>query len=224
MISCSLRGVTRLARSCITTYSCDVSRSSVPAGEPSAEELRFIFVSGRPSLAFCATVGERWGRRFERLREPSDLSRWYGDASVSSIRVPVTGPDLDQARTVREAIYRAAKAVIDNRAPTPADEKIINQAATVPPPIPRMHRAALTLAAAPPDQAASALSAVARDAIDLFTSPEAGRLRECASPECGLLFTDTSRPGRRRWCSSDACGGKARAATYRERRSGSKAT
>jgi predicted RNA-binding Zn ribbon-like protein len=40
----------------------------------------------------------------------------------------------------------------------------------------------------------------------------AGRL------ECGLLFLDTSRPGRRRWCSSTACGGKARAAAYRQRR------
>jgi predicted RNA-binding Zn ribbon-like protein len=76
----------------------------------------------------------------------------------------------------------------------------------------------VTLAPAAPDPAASALSAVARDAVALFTSADARRLRECASPECGLLFLDVSRPGRRRWCSSDACGGKARAAAYRQRR------
>ena len=80
-----------------------------------------------------------------------------------------------------------------------------------------MHQGALTLAAAGPDPAASALSAVARDAIGLFTTTDARRLRECASPECGLLFLDTSRPGRRRWCSSTAGGGKARAAAYRQR-------
>ena len=52
----------------------------------------------------------------------------------------------------------------------------------------------------------------------LFTTADARRLRECASPECGLLFLDLSRPGRRRWCSSNACGGKTRAAAYRQRR------
>lgn len=200
-----------------------MSRSRGLESEPSPEELRFIFVSDRPSLAFCATVGERWRRGFERLGSPRDLVRWYAAASVSNVRVPVTGSDLDQARTVREAIYRAAKALIDNRAPAPSDEQIINQAAAAPPPVPRMHRDQVTLAAAGPDRAASALSAIARDAIDLFTSSEAARLRECASPECGLLFTDTSRPGRRRWCSSSACGGRARAAAYRRRRGGSEA-
>ncbi|WP_349253965.1 CGNR zinc finger domain-containing protein [Streptomyces sp. BPTC-684] len=34
----------------------------------------------------------------------------------------------------------------------------------------------------------------------------------------GLLFVDASRPGRRRWCSSKACGGKERAAAYRRRK------
>lgn len=106
--------------------------------------------------------------------------------------------DLDIARTVREAVYRAAAA---------------------PPPAPRLHRGMVTLTGTGPDPAASALSAVARDAISLLATSGVGRLRECASPECGLLFVDTSRPGRRRWCSSNACGGKARAAAYRQRRS-----
>ena len=45
----------------------------------------------------------------------------------------------------------------------------------------------------------------------------ADRIRECESPECALLFVDTSRPGRRRWCSSAACGSKDRSASYRRR-------
>ena len=80
----------------------------------------------------------------------------------------MAAPGAGEARAVREAVYRTAKA--------------------------------------------------ARDAIGLFTTADARRMRECASPECGLLFLDLSRPGRRRWCSSNACGGKARAAAYRQRR------
>jgi predicted RNA-binding Zn ribbon-like protein len=195
-----------------------VDLRATPQGEFPAEELRFIFRSGRLCLAFCATVGERWRRGFERLPGPGDLARWYAEARVADVPVPVTGPDLDSARTVREAIYRGAKALIDGQPTASDDEHIINRAAAVPPPVPRLNRGAVTLTAAGPDPGASALSAVARDAVALFTTADARRLSECANPECGLLFLDLSRPGRRRWCSSSACGGKARAAAYRHRR------
>jgi predicted RNA-binding Zn ribbon-like protein len=59
---------------------------------------------------------------------------------------------------------------------------------------------------------------VARDAIDLFTTSQRERLRECAATTCGLLFLDLSRPGQRRWCASTACGTKARSAADRDRR------
>ena len=195
-----------------------MSFPAIPGGEPPEEELRFIFRSGWLCLEFCATVGERWRRGFERLLTPAHLSRWYAEASVASVPVSVTGADLDDARTVRESVYRTAKSLIGGQSPAAADEKIINHAAAPPPPVPRMERGTLVLAPGGPDPAASALSAVARDAIGLFTTADARRLRECASPQCGLLFLDLSRPGRRRWCSSNACGGKARAAAYRQRR------
>ena len=121
---------------------------------------------------------------------------------------------------MREAVHHTAKALIGGQPPAGGDEEIINRAAAAPPPAPRMDRDAVVLTAAGPDPAASALSAVARDAIALFTAADARRLRECASPECGLLFLDLSRPGRRCWCSSNACGGKARAAAYRQRLAG----
>jgi predicted RNA-binding Zn ribbon-like protein len=193
-----------------------VSRSASPPGELSAQELQFIFRSGRLCLAFCATVGERWRRGFERLLTPGDLGRWYACARVADVPVPVTSADLDSARALREAVYRTAKALIGGQ-PTTGDEHIINRAAAAPPPVPSLNQGVVTLTAAGPDPAASALSAVARDAIALFTTEDARRLRECASPECGLLFLDLSRPGHRRWCSSSACGGKARAAAYRQR-------
>ena len=194
-----------------------MSFPAIPDGEPPEEELRFIFRSGRLCLEFCATVGERWHRGFERLLTPAHLTRWYAEAAVAGGPVSVTGADLDDARTVRESVYRTAQALIAGRSPAAADEKTINDAAAAPPPVPRIERGTLVLAPGGPDPAASALSAVARDAIGLFTTADARRLRECASPQCGLLFLDLSRPGRRRWCSSDACGGKARAAAYRQR-------
>ncbi|MFI0723710.1 CGNR zinc finger domain-containing protein [Streptomyces sp. NPDC021224] len=189
--------------------------ADVPAGE-----LRFNFRSGRLCLAFVATVGERWRGRYERLREPSDLARWYCEAGLLQEPPDVTRSGLESARVLREAVHRLARAVLAGQAPSPADEAAVNAAAAAPPLVPVLSGGTgrLALPAARGQQAA--LSTVARDAVDLFSGPAAARLRACASPECALLFVDTSRPGRRRWCSSEACGGKDRAAAYRRRRAG----
>lgn len=190
-----------------------------PAGRQAPAELSFRFLSGRICLAFCATVGERWGRNIERLATPADLGRWYADAGVTNGPIPVSEAGLRRSRVLREAIYQAAKALIAHESPGRRSEDIINAAASSPPMIPVLRSLARSWAAPESGGEAAALSVLARDAIDLFTGPQRRRIRECASSQCGLLFVDLSRPGRRRWCSSDACGGKARAAAYRQRRS-----
>jgi len=192
---------------------------ATPAGELAADELAFRFLSGRFCLNLCATVGERWRRGFERLRTPEDLARWFEQAGVTGGRIEVTLVGLAQAHILREAVYRATMALIARRAPDPGDEQIINAAAAAPPLIPVLRGARLSWQAPHSGAEAAALSVVARDAIDLFTGPARHRIRECASSRCGLLFVDSSRPGRRRWCSSSACGGQARATAYRQRRS-----
>lgn len=55
--------------------------------------------------------------------------------------------------------------------------------------------------------------------VDLVEArPE--RVRRCAGRDCVLVFLDTSRNGRRRWCSMAACGSRAKAADYYRRRTG----
>ncbi len=71
---------------------------------------------------------------------------------------------------------------------------------------------------APGATGARLLSTVARDAIDLFTGPYADRVRECGADDCRLLFVDTSRPGRRRWCAMEHCGNREKARAHRARR------
>jgi predicted RNA-binding Zn ribbon-like protein len=66
------------------------------------------------------------------------------------------------------------------------------------------------------------LSTVARDAIDLLASGAVERVRTCGGDDCTLLFVDSSRPGKRRWCSMEICGNKAKAADLRRRRAGAR--
>lgn len=191
---------------------------STPSDAVPAAELAFNFRSGRLCLAFVATVGERWRGNHERLREPADLARWYVEAGLLDVAVPVTPGGLDAARTLREAVYRQARRVIGGRAFVAEDDEVINEAARAAPLVPVLRAGARSLTLPPTGGERAALSTVARDAVELFSGAAADRIRECASPECGLLFVDASRPGRRRWCSSDACGGRERAAAYRRRR------
>ena len=65
--------------------------------------------------------------------------------------------------------------------------------------------------------AAALVASVARDAVDLLGGPLAHRIRECSAQDCALLFLDTSRAGRRRWCSMATCGARAKMAAYRAR-------
>jgi predicted RNA-binding Zn ribbon-like protein len=55
----------------------------------------------------------------------------------------------------------------------------------------------------------------ARNLLELLAAPE--RLRTCAHPDCVLHFYDTSRSGRRQWCSMAACGNRAKARRHYER-------
>ena len=63
---------------------------------------------------------------------------------------------------------------------------------------------------------ALALGRVAHDAIRLLsTEPE--RLTLCELPSCGALLLSRSRSDRRRWCSMELCGNRAKVAAYRAR-------
>ena len=63
-------------------------------------------------------------------------------------------------------------------------------------------------------------AAVARSAAELVQHGDPHRLRKCANRACPLLFYDVSKAGRRRWCSMETCGGRAKARAFRRRASG----
>jgi predicted RNA-binding Zn ribbon-like protein len=99
--------------------------------------------------------------------------------------------------------------------PRPGDIATVNAAAATPPLVPALRPAGGAGFVAP--TAMAAFSTLARDAIDLFGGPLAHRIRVCAAENCGLLLVDTSKPGRRRWCSMEVCGNRAKIRTHRSR-------
>ncbi|HZC99091.1 MAG TPA: ABATE domain-containing protein [Actinomycetes bacterium] len=73
---------------------------------------------------------------------------------------------------------------------------------------------------APTDRLDQLLWPVVRSAADLLTSPSLGRVAECDGQGCGWLFVDTSKAGRRRWCSMAICGNRAKSQRHAQRTAG----
>lgn len=61
------------------------------------------------------------------------------------------------------------------------------------------------------------LAPVAEAAARLLVDADPARLRRCAAEGCSLWFLDTSRGGRRRWCSMARCGNRAKVAAHYRR-------
>ena len=193
-----------------------VAEPRADTGDVPAEEYAFHFLSGRPSLDLVATIGERWRRAFERLREPQDLARWAVEGRLVAAPPRVRRADLDQGRRLRAATARLVFAWVDDLPLPASDVSILNIAAAPPDLVKSLDADGQPIV---PERASmrAVLSTVARDAIDLITADDPQRVRECGADDCSLLFWDASRPGRRRWCSMAGCGNRAKTSRYRQR-------
>jgi predicted RNA-binding Zn ribbon-like protein len=178
----------------------------------------FHFDAGAVCLDFAHSGGEGPYAKFESLHRPADLAEWLAQPPLAIVvTVPVTARELTGAKSLRQAIWEAAHAQADRR-PLPTEAiAVINRAAAAPPLIPTLAAGGTTAEWAPPVRAAQAMSTFAREMIDLLSGPLSGRIRECASDNCPLVFVDSSRPGSRRWCAMERCGNRHKLRALRAR-------
>ena len=169
---------------------------------------------GRLCLDLAVTGGDGPYARFETLHGAYDLERWLAECELAA-GAAATAAEVAAAKRLRRGIWNAAEALVEGASPAAADLEAINEFAAGPPLVPCLAGGARVWR---DPSAAQALSDVARDAIALLADPDQrARLRRCASPDCELIFYDSSRPGRRRWCSTERCGDRMRARAYRAR-------
>jgi predicted RNA-binding Zn ribbon-like protein len=69
-----------------------------------------------------------------------------------------------------------------------------------------------------PVEALGLLAPVAHAVACVVESADPSRLRPCAAPGCPQWFLDTSKAGRRRWCSMARCGNRRKAARHRAKK------
>ncbi|MFJ6524635.1 CGNR zinc finger domain-containing protein [Streptomyces longwoodensis] len=177
----------------------------------------YRFDPGALCLELLTTGGPGAFARYEVLHEPADLVAWAARSRLpDGLDLTVSGAEVERARAVRDALFLLTADRAHGRPLDAGHVEVVNAAAAAPPLVTRL-LADGTRAWAPGATGTGLLSTVARDAIDLFTGPYADRVRECGAHDCYLLFVDTSRPGRRRWCAMEHCGNRAKVRAHRAR-------
>jgi predicted RNA-binding Zn ribbon-like protein len=184
--------------------------------KPSVQTQRLV--GGALCLDFANSVdwspdGEERPAHTEVLAAPADLVAWGRRLGVvdPAAEPPVTDRELQDARRLRRALH-------DLFAHGARDDAVAE--------LVRIHAEAVAAAALAPaadwrfewpaDDPRRIRFAVAVDAVDLLRRGDARRVRVCPGTNCGWLFVD--RSGRRRWCSMDTCGSRAKMRRLYERR------
>lgn len=196
----------------------------------------FDLCGGRLALDFANTVSQRnQARPVERLPVYGDLVAFgvqtgvLGEAqgrrllATARERPQVARRVLERARELREAMHRIFSALTSGERPNEADLNHFNGA---------LGQAMSRLSVVPcgagyvagfrdADALDAMLPAVLRNAVEVLTAPDEGRLRSCELDECRWLFFDTSKNKSRRWCDMKTCGNVVKARRhYAKQRSG----
>ncbi|MEU6776987.1 ABATE domain-containing protein [Streptomyces sp. NPDC046759] len=161
------------------------------------------------------------GQREDLLGTPAAAQRWLVERGLAPAGADLRETCASRLRSLRERIRPLFASRVQG-APAPADAlAAVNEALTLAPAASLLHwspeRGLYRSTAHPTTQIVEhALAALAADAADLLTGPDADRLTACGSAPCNRYLL---RHGRRHWCST-RCGDRARAARAYARRTG----
>jgi len=149
----------------------------------------------------------------ETLNSAEDLGAWTA-ANVSKEARPLARREFERAIEARETIWRVFDATARGKPPAATDLEALNGLLAASPNRTTLRRERSGFSWDVDMRGSTALGQLAPvlwSAGDLLTGNKLDKVRRCANPECGWLFLDDSRAGKRRWCSMSACGNRAKA-------------
>lgn len=161
-------------------------------------------IGGRLVLDFLNTAdwSEQGGVVHEKLLSLDDLRRWANALGVGSAALP------DRIQPVWS--YRTSlRAAFGGPSTAPADGVLLGAwLGQAPDAVTTPHGdGPLGLAPGIP-----LLTIVTWSALAVLSEPrDMARLKRCPGTDCGWLFVDETKNGRRRWCSMETCGNRAKA-------------
>ena len=204
-------------------------RRTIQAGDKATAEASATPGRARgPALAldFLNSAGSPDGRP-DRLGTPADLLGWLEARSLEDGRLtPLRSSPAEaallftEAQRLRDAARRSFEAFSRGGAPPPdavhGIDRVLGASS-----VSRRLLATPSGARLVEKEAGTglrvALAPVALALAELLATADPRRVRRCAAPDCRAWFLDTSKGGRRKWCSMARCGNRAKAAKHRRK-------
>jgi hypothetical protein len=167
------------------------------------------FVTGAVWLDLLATKGHAYGvEPIERLYDLGSLRKWLDHEGLIPV-APLTDPDVARVKELRETLRPLVLAVLDHE--DPPDVAVLQPWLDADETLRAVVRDGRP-AAAPPSTLDAALARIVRQAVEQLPGAP---LAACGDTECRMAYLDPT--GRRRWCSPETCGVKARVRAHRAR-------
>jgi predicted RNA-binding Zn ribbon-like protein len=195
-----------------------------------AQKQNFTFLADHLSLDFVGTEFRRSGDHQDRLETFDDLRDWLKQAGllgspeavalVKRSSANTSERVLSAARELRKSIRAAAEAIIDGKPVPPGSIRAVNSLLLKRNGHFQIERRSARLERRFVSEMADALALLAplaESAADLLCDANPVLIRKCADESCDLLFYDSTKNHRRRWCSMSACGNRAKVAAHRAR-------
>ena len=195
----------------------------------------FQLIGGHLALDFVNTVDWRADptRRRDLLVAFEDLLAWakastlLGTAELRAMRAAARRDEaaatrsLGRVRRLREVLARVLAAAGRNTRPPDRDVRLLNAFLVAALRHRRLEIRGTTFfwswTDGERDPFDSLIWPIVLAAAELLASDSRTQIRECAGEGCGWLFLDTSRNRRRRWCTMESCGNRAKARRFYQR-------
>ncbi|WP_404337741.1 CGNR zinc finger domain-containing protein [Sphingomonas sp. MMS12-HWE2-04] len=187
-------------------------------------------VGGHPALDFVNTVDarrDRWGP--DALASYQDLLHWaervrvvtaeeaVGLLRLAAVNVDAADQAFQSAIAARELIYRIFLAEAHDTLPGREDVDCLTAFAET-----AIAARSFTLGSEGygwrwrPDDLSTISDRLVFSATELLVDRSRRAVRECTGRNCGWLFLDQSKGGRRHWCSEAGCGTRERVRRKRD--------
>ena len=206
------------------------------------QDSHFVFDGGTRALDLLNTSRFNAEQPLDLLQSPEDLVIWLAAAGLPDgaycAELSSSPPNrrilLDEALWLRRDILLIVQSLVAGELPPPYTVDALNRiltesgtsfrldSLTIPPEGDQEERMEGQLVLNVHEHISSVLGVlqpIALSAARIVTEANPTRIRQCASSNCMYWFLDTSKSGRRRWCSMSRCGNRAKVAKHYRQRS-----
>ena len=178
--------------------------------------MKYIFIGNNLAVDLVNTKKIVRGTLVDLLKDTSDVADW-AEAAGLTVR-PKPGADiLPSIRELRKALKVLLETKFAKQKISRDTLKIINRYLVFYPPQLQLRSLAGELHLGPMNESLTTeefLGKLAYEGAHLLASSKAKQLKKCENHKCVLMFVDTSKANRRRWCSMKICGNQAKVATH----------